>query len=177
MRKTSRQLAGIIAAALAVDAGTPIAYNLLTVGTDKALKFTGSVDVDGTVYEFAADNGKVQNFSDVDGFVKKVSKFHEDGEGVYTVTIDTGAPAASAGGVAVVLNDMFSLFEKKPVKKAAKPKNTKVAKTLDEPLVLPGANADVDSESSFMQELFVPAEPQKKKKKKKSLLKKLNPFD
>ena len=94
------------------------------------------------------------------------------------VTIDTGTPAASAGGVAVVLNDMFSLFEKKPVKKAAKPKNTKVAKTQDETLVLPGANADVDSESSFMQELFVPVEPQKKKKKKKSVVKKiLNVFD
>ena len=77
----------------------------------------------------------------------------------------------------MVLNDMFSLFEKKPVKKAAKPKNTKVAKTLDETLVLPGANADVDPESSFMQDLFIPVEPQKKKKKKKSILKKLNPFD
>ncbi len=80
--------------------------------------------------------------------------------------------------MAVVLNDMFSLFEKKPVKKAAKPKNTKVAKTQDETLVLPGANADADSESSFMDELFVPVEPQKKKKKKKSVLKKiLNVFD
>ena len=78
------------------------------------------------------------------------------------------APAASAEGVAVVLNDMFSLFEKKPVKKAAKPKNTKVAKTLDETLVLPGANADVDPESSFMEELFIPVEPQKKKKRRKN---------
>ena len=38
------------------------------------------------------------------------------------------AQPANADGVAVVLNDMFSLFEKKPVKKATKPKNTKVAK-------------------------------------------------
>jgi hypothetical protein len=73
---------------------------------------------------------------------------------------------------------MFSLFEKKPVKKVEKPKATKVAKTLDETLVLPGANAKADEKSSFMESLFVPAEPeQKKKKKKKSLLKKLNPFD
>jgi penicillin-binding protein 1A len=97
------------------------------------------------------------------------------------VTIDTGSPPANAEGVAVVLNDMFSLFEKKkPAKKAAKPKNTKVAKTQDETLVLPEANADVDPESSFMEDLFVPVEPEKKKKKKKkkkSLLKKLNPFD
>ena len=99
---------------------------------------------------------------------------HETG----IVTIDTGSTPAAAGGVAVVLNDMFSLFEKKPAKKAAKPKNTKVAKTQDETLVLPEANADVDPESAFMQELFVPVEPQKKKKKKKmSILKKLNPFD
>jgi hypothetical protein len=94
------------------------------------------------------------------------------------VTIDTGNTPAAAGGVAVVLNDMFSLFEKKPVKKAAKPQNTKVAKTQDETLVLPGANAGVDSESSFMEDLFVPVEPQKKKKKKKSVVKKiLNVFD
>ena len=95
------------------------------------------------------------------------------------VTIDTGSPPANAEGVAVVLHDMFSLFEKKPAKKAAKPKNTKVAKTQDDDtLVLPGANANVDSESSFMEDLFIPVEPQKKKKKKKkSILKKLNPFD
>ena len=83
-----------------------------------------------------------------------------------------------AGGVAVVLNDMFSLFEKKPVKKAAKPKNTKVAKTQDETLVLPGANADVDSESSFMEELFVPVEPQKEEKEEKiGPEKNMNVFD
>jgi penicillin-binding protein 1A len=94
------------------------------------------------------------------------------------VTLDTGSSPRTAEGVAVVLNDMFSLFEKKPVKKVAKPKNTKVVKAQDETLVLPGANADVDSESSFMEDLFIPVEPQKKKKKKKkSILKKLNPFD
>ncbi len=94
------------------------------------------------------------------------------------VNIDTGSPPEGAGGVAVVLNDMFSLFEKKPVKKVAKPANTKVAKTQDETLVLPGANADVNSESSFMKDLFVPGEPQKNKKKKKSVIKKLfNIFD
>jgi membrane peptidoglycan carboxypeptidase len=96
------------------------------------------------------------------------------------VTIDTGNTPADASGVAVVLNDMFSLFEKKPVKKAEKPKNTKVAKSLDETLVLPGANAKKASESTFMEDLFIPVEPdnpKKKKKKKKSFLKKLNPFD
>ncbi|MEP7172973.1 MAG: PBP1A family penicillin-binding protein [Aestuariivirga sp.] len=95
------------------------------------------------------------------------------------ITIDTGSSPTNAEGVAVVLNDMFSLFEKKkPAKKAAKPKDTKVAKSQDETLVLPGANANVDSESSFMQDLFIPIEPEKKKKKKKkSILKKLNPFD
>lgn len=96
MRKTSRQLAILISAALAVDAGTPIAFKLLTVGSDKSLKFVGSVDIDGTVYELAADSGKVQTFQDVDGFVKKVAKFNEDGEGVYTVTVDTGALLASS---------------------------------------------------------------------------------
>jgi hypothetical protein len=85
---------------------------------------------------------------------------------------DTGIAANSA--VLRVLNDMFSLFEKKkPDKKAAKLKNTKVAKSQDETLVLPDANADVDPESSFMDSLFVPVEPEKKKKKKKSVLKKV----
>jgi penicillin-binding protein 1A len=87
------------------------------------------------------------------------------------VTIDTGSTPANADSVAVVLNDMFSLFEKKKEKKkVAKPKATVVAKRLDEMLVLPGANADVDSERSFIESLFIPFEPQKKKKKKKSIL-------
>jgi penicillin-binding protein 1A len=90
------------------------------------------------------------------------------------VNIDTGESTANPESVAVVLNDMFSLFEKKKEPtKAKKQKATKVAKTLDETLVLPGANAEVDPESSFMDSLFVPAEPQKKKKKKKSILKKV----
>jgi penicillin-binding protein 1A len=91
------------------------------------------------------------------------------------VNIDTGESAGNPEGVAVVLNDMFSLFEKKKEPaKAKKQKATKVAKTLDETLVLPGANAEVDPESSFMDSLFVPAEPEKKKKKKKkSILKKM----
>ena len=96
------------------------------------------------------------------------------------VTIDTGSPPANAEGVAVVLNDMFSLFEKKASQESGKARRTQRSpKTQDETLVLPGANADVDPESSFMEDLFIPVEPQKKKKKKKkkSLLKKLNPFD
>src|SRR4029079_18776896 len=47
-----------------------------------------------------------------------------------SVTIDTGNSPVNAEGVAVVLNDMFSLFEKKKEpKKEAKPK---VVKTVDE---------------------------------------------
>lgn len=87
------------------------------------------------------------------------------------ITIDTGSSPTNAEGVAVVLNDMFSLFEeKKPAKKATKPKTVKVARTLDEILVLPGANANADSEKSFLDNLFIPFEPQKKKKKKKKPL-------
>ena len=96
------------------------------------------------------------------------------------ITVDTGNQPANADGVAVVLNDMFSLFEKKkPVKKAAKTTDTKVAKAPDDTLVLPDANANVDSGGTFLEELFIPAEPEKKKKKKKkSVLKKvLGVFD
>ncbi|MGB8314881.1 MAG: PBP1A family penicillin-binding protein [Aestuariivirga sp.] len=92
----------------------------------------------------------------------------DDESGV--VTIDTGNGPANPEGVAVVLNDMFSLFEKP---KEAKPKAAKVAQAQDDTLVLPGANAGANSESSFIDSLFIPAEPQKKKKKKKSFLKKL----
>lgn len=96
MRKTSRQLAGLITAALVVDPAVAVTFGLLAVGTDKTLKFVGSVDVGGVVYELAADNGKIQKFSDVDGFVKRVAKFAEDGEGKYQVSIDTGALLASS---------------------------------------------------------------------------------
>lgn len=96
MRKTSRQLAALISAAVAINPAVAIDFKLLTTGTDKSLKFVGSVVLDGTTYELAADNGKVQTFLDVDGFVKKVAKFNEDGEGVYTVTIDTGSLLASS---------------------------------------------------------------------------------
>ncbi len=90
------------------------------------------------------------------------------------VTIDTGAQPAKEEGVAVVLNDMFSLFESsKTKKKAAKPGNAEMAKSQDGTLVLPDANVGADSESSFMDSLFIPVEPEKKKKKKKSMLKKL----
>ncbi len=88
------------------------------------------------------------------------------------VTVDTGTSPANADSVAVVLNDMFSLFEKKKTtKKAAKPKDTKVAKAPDDTLVLPGANAEPDSEGTFIENLLVPDEPVKKKKKKNSLFK------
>ncbi|HEX7107894.1 MAG TPA: penicillin-binding transpeptidase domain-containing protein, partial [Aestuariivirga sp.] len=95
------------------------------------------------------------------------------------ITVDTGSQPANADSVAVVLNDMFSLFEKKkPVKKATKTTDTKVAKAPDDTLVLPDANANVDSEGSFIENLFIPVEPEKKKKKKKSILKKvLGVFD
>ncbi len=90
------------------------------------------------------------------------------------VNIDTGEPTANPESVAVVLNDMFSLFEKKKEPaKAKKEKATKVAKKQDETLILPDANADLDPESSFIDELFIPVEPEKKKKKKKSVLKKV----
>ena len=97
------------------------------------------------------------------------------------ITLDTGSQPANADSVAVVLNDMFSLFEKKkPAKNATKTKDTKVAKASGETLVLPDANARVDSGGTFLEDLLVPVEPEKKKKqkKKKSVLKKvLDVFD
>ncbi len=80
-------------------------------------------------------------------------------------TVEPIQPATDNEGVSVVLNDMFSLFEKeKPVKRAAKPKR---AKSLDEQLILPSANADGESRNKFLDSLFGANDPPPKKKRKK----------
>lgn len=102
MRKTSRQLAALHAAEKIITPGSEPSLSLVSVGTDKGLKFIANVTIGANTYAFASDAGKVQTFSDVDAFVKKVSKFAESGDGAYTVTVDTGALLASTVPVNLV---------------------------------------------------------------------------
>ena len=78
--------------------------------------------------------------------------------------VDPAVPATNSEGVAVVLNDMFSLFEKeKTPKRVAKQRRPK---SLDEPLILPNANADSQSGNKFLDGLFGSADAPRKKRKK-----------
>ena len=79
-------------------------------------------------------------------------------------TVDTGGSSTNAEGVAVVLNDMFTLFDKKKASKKTVP--VKDANAQDQTFALPNANANGDPGNSFLDNLFTPAEPVKKKKKK-----------
>jgi len=96
IRKTSRQLAMLVAAALAGNALAEISFKLVSFGADKSLKFNGVVSIEGVEYGFASDSGKLANFPDVDAFLKKVSKFAESGDGMYAVTVETSNLLASS---------------------------------------------------------------------------------
>ena len=96
IRKTSRQLAVLVSAALVANPAAVIGFKMVSFGTDKGLKFNGVVSVAGTEYGFSADNGKLANFKDVDSFLKKVAKFAESGTGEYIVTVETAGLLASS---------------------------------------------------------------------------------
>lgn len=95
MRKTSRDLAAIVAAERKAVPGFKPVLSAVNVG-GKNMKLVGFVKVGAVSYQFAADNGKVKNFADVDGFVKAAAKVAENGDGSYSVEIVTGTALASA---------------------------------------------------------------------------------
>ena len=95
-RKPSREISRLVAAEKLATPGFVPTLLLVAGGTDKSLKFTGRITVAGVAYEVAADNGKLKTFGDVDGFLKTAAKVAEKGDGVYTVTVDTGALLASS---------------------------------------------------------------------------------
>ncbi len=83
---------------------------------------------------------------------------------------DSPSDAADANdeGVAVVLNDMFSLFEKdKAPKRQAKVRRAKIR---DQPLMLPRANTVEDNSGTFLDNLFGANDGGTKKKRKKSTI-------
>lgn len=95
MRKTNRELARLFNAEKVITPATVAVLNMVSVGTDKALKFVATITIGATTYEVCSDNGKIKTFSDVDGFLKFAAKAAEKGDGVYTVVVDTGPLLAS----------------------------------------------------------------------------------
>ena len=94
-RKTLRELSRLYNAEKAINPGAVATLNVTSVGTDRALKFVGHMTIAAVVYEVAGDNGKIKSFSDVDGYLKFAAKAAEKGDGVYSVSVDTGALLAS----------------------------------------------------------------------------------
>lgn len=95
-RKTLRELSRLFGIEKGTTPGAVAVLKLHAVGTDKALRFMGTVQIGATIYEVAGDSGKLKTFSDVDSFLKYAAKAAEKGNGVYTVEVDTGALLASS---------------------------------------------------------------------------------
>lgn len=96
MRKTSRELSRLVAAEKQATPGFVPVLSLIAVIGDKKLKFIGKVKINADTFDFAGDNGKVKTFGDVDSFLRSAAKIAEKGDGVYTVSVDTGALLASS---------------------------------------------------------------------------------
>ena len=101
MRKTTRELARLFSAEKQITPGIVAGLSLVAMGVDKSLRFAATMTIGATSYEVAGDNGKLKTFSDVDSFLKFAAKSAEKGDGVYLVSVDTGALLASK-----VPNDM-----------------------------------------------------------------------
>lgn len=111
MRKTTRELARLFGAWKANVPAAVAGLTAVVVGTSSALKFIGRVTIDGTAYEIATDAGKVKTFGNIDDLLKSAAKIAEVGNGVYSVSVDTGAVLASK-----VPNDMQVFAENQIVK-------------------------------------------------------------
>ena len=95
-RKTLRELSRLFGIEKQTTPGAVATLKLQAIGTDKALRFAGTVQIGATVYEVATDSGKLKTFTDVDSFLKAAAKAAEKGNGVYSVEVDTGALLASS---------------------------------------------------------------------------------
>lgn len=100
-RRTVRDLAGIYRLAKEANPGIVPVFQVASVGSDRSLKFVGSVEIEGVTYVPAGDTGKVKSFADVDAFVAYMSKCCEASDGVYQVSVNTASILASK-----VPNDM-----------------------------------------------------------------------
>lgn len=95
-RKTLRELSRLFGVEKATNPAAVAVLKLRSVGTDKALRFVGTMQIGATTYEVAGDSGKVKTFTDVDSFLKYAAKAAEKGNGVYSVEVDTGTLLASS---------------------------------------------------------------------------------
>ena len=95
-RKTLRELSRLFTAEKVTTPSAVATLKLVTVGTDKALRFVGTMTIGASTYEIASDSGKVKVFSDVDSFLKFAAKAAEKGNGIYSVEVDTGVLLASS---------------------------------------------------------------------------------
>lgn len=91
MRKTIRQLAGIVAA----DAVNSPVYSFVCVAGNKGVRGMLIVTLGATAYEVAGDNGRIKVFGTVDDAVKAAAKIHESNSGDYQIMVETGALFAS----------------------------------------------------------------------------------
>lgn len=94
-RKTSREISRIYAAEKTTNPGAVAVLSMNAVGTDKSLRYIATVTIGAAAFDVAGDNGRLKVFADVDGFLKFAAKAAEKGDGVYTVSVNTGALLAS----------------------------------------------------------------------------------
>ncbi len=102
-RKTIREISRLFNAEKVSTPGIVAGLKLSAVGSDKGLRFIGTVSIGANHYDMASDTGKLKIFTDVDSFLKQAAKCVEKGSGVYTVDVDTLALLASS-----VPSDMVS---------------------------------------------------------------------
>jgi len=95
-RKTLRELSRLFGVEKVTNPASVASLKLVTVGTDKALRFVGRMTIGANEYELASDSGKLKVFGDVDSFLKFAAKAAEKGNGVYSVEVDTGVLLASS---------------------------------------------------------------------------------
>lgn len=133
MRKTTRELSRLFSVEKQTNPAAVAALSLVAVAGDKNLKFTGAMTIGATTYEVAGDNGKKKVFQNVDDFMKFAAKAAEKGDGVYSVSVDTGTLLASS-----VPNDM-KVWAGNQVITLGKTKNKQTAVV-----------ADIDSQLSLM---------------------------
>lgn len=112
-RKTSREISRLYAVEKIANPGAVALISAIAVGTDRNLKMSAKIGIGANEYELASDNGRVKIFANVDDVLKYAAKAAEKGDGVYTVSVDTGALLASS-----VPNDVIAAAESQTIKLA-----------------------------------------------------------
>lgn len=88
MLATMREIKRQYGIAKGADPATVLSFSAVQV--DKAMRFSGLVNVGATAYQVAGNNGKQKTFVDVDDFVKSLAVELPTASGDYDVEISTG---------------------------------------------------------------------------------------